>query len=492
MNKHLVWLRADLRTIDNTALAAACANNSAAVACVYFITPEQWRHHEVAGCRIDFELRTLQQLSQTLAALNMSLLIVETDNFQTLAQDLLALCQQHDINQVFFNKQYEINELARDQDVSALLANHNIETQSFDDQCLVAPHKVLTGDGRFYSVFTPFKKTWLQVIQHQGFVIAPAPSKRQQIWLTPSVIPTHVDGFSSHIKADIAQVLWPAGEEAALDKLNFFVDGHLRRYKDDRDFPNLKHSTSRLSPYLAVGAISPRQCFQAAMNEQQAYGHSAGIDQWISELGWREFYKHIMVGFPRVCKNQPFRIDTKDLAWRHDEDAFQRWCTGTTGFPIVDAAMRQLNTVGWMHNRLRMITAMFLTKDLFIDWRWGERYFMQHLLDGDLAANNGGWQWSASTGNDAAPYFRIFNPLLQSQKFDPDGSFIRRYVPELAHLDNKTIHQPHGQQQQLWLDYPLPMIDHKAACANTVSQFQQLKNFPIGGADNKPTNETLS
>ncbi|HNB19211.1 MAG TPA: FAD-binding domain-containing protein, partial [Agitococcus sp.] len=264
-------------------------------------------------------------------------------------------------------------------------------------------------------------------------------------------------------------------EEAALKRLDIFCQHHIRGYKDNRDYPLHPEGTSRLSPYLAVGSISARQCFQAAINEQQAYGHSDGIDCWISELAWRDFYKHLMVAYPHLCKHKAFKANTDNIVWRHDQVDFQRWCEGKTGFPIVDAAMRQLNTIGWMHNRLRMVTAMFLTKDLFIDWRWGERYFMEHLIDGDLAANNGGWQWSASTGNDAAPYFRIFNPALQSQKFDANGDFIRRYVPELAHLDSKTIHEPHGKQRQLFLDYPLPMVNHKQACAFAVEQFEKIK-----------------
>ena len=275
------------------------------------ITPKQWQQHHVAGCRVDFELRTLQQLSKQLAALNIPLLIVETANFHSQAQALLDLCQQHLFSAVYFNKQYEINELARDESVHQLLAQQQIDTFDFDDQCLVAPYKVLTGEGRFYSVFTPFKKTWLQCIYQQGVNIQAAPDKRQSLWLTPSDVPKHVTGFKSHITEEIAHSLWPAGEEAALDKLARFCDEHIRNYKDKRDFPNLDDSTSRLSPYLAIGAISPRQCYQAAINEQQAYGSSAGIDQWISELGWREFYKHIMVGFPRVCKHQPFRTIPK-------------------------------------------------------------------------------------------------------------------------------------------------------------------------------------
>ncbi len=475
MQKHLVWFRADLRTIDNTALFMACQHPNVEVLAVYFISPEQWQQHHMAGCKVDFELKTLRQLSHTLNALNISLLIVQTPNFASQIDAIIALMQQHDINHLFYNKQYEINELRRDETLKKRLLTSNIITHDFDDQCLVAPTKILTGDGRFYSVFTPFKKNWLQKIASQGYKIYPTPSPRTQAnTITPSPIPVAVDGFSSHISLTTANEYWPAGENAALKRLQYFCEHHLRTYKDERNFPML-NGTSKLSPYLAVGALSPRQCYQAAVNVQLEHGTNDSIEQWISELAWREFYKHIMIGFPRVCKNQPFKLATNDLYWRHNEADFKRWCEGKTGFPLVDAAMRQLNTTGWMHNRLRMVVSMFLTKDLFIDWRWGERYFMEHLIDGDLAANNGGWQWSASTGNDAAPYFRVFNPKLQSERFDANGDFIRQYVPELAHLDNKSIHEPHGKQQQLFLDYPLPMVNHRTASQAAIDAFKQLK-----------------
>lgn len=476
MTKHLVWFRADLRTIDNTALFMACQSPDANVLAVYFISPAQWQQHYVAGCKVDFELKTLQQLSTALNALNIPLLVIQTPNFNSQVDVLIALMQQHHINHLFYNKQYEINEAKRDNTLKARLLNSHITTHEFDDQCLVAPTQILTGEGRFYSVFTPFKKNWLQKITQQGYKINPAPSPRtQHNTIAPSPIPVAIDGFNSHISPAIAKEYWLAGEDAALARLQYFCEHHLRSYKEARDFPMLD-STSKLSPYLAVGAISSRQCYQAAVNEQLAHGTNDSIEQWISELAWREFYKHIMVGFPRVCKNQPFKTETNALVWRHDEADFKRWCEGNTGFPLVDAAMRQLNTIGWMHNRLRMVVSMFLTKDLFIDWRWGERYFMQRLIDGDLAANNGGWQWSASTGNDAAPYFRVFNPKLQSERFDANGDFIRQYVPELAHLDAKSIHEPHGKQQQLFLDYPLPMVNHRLASQAAIEAFKQLKH----------------
>lgn len=469
--KHLVWFRADLRTTDNTALFMACQDTQAEVLAVYFITPQQWQKHHVAGCRVEFELNTLKQLSHDLSLLNIRLLVLSTPDFSSQTNDVTALCQQHNINHVFYNKQYEVHEKQRDAQVKQQLLALNIHSHDFDDQCVVAPSKILTGNGHFYSVFTPFKKTWLQYTQQYGFSVLPTPQARQKISITPSPIPVLVNGFSSHI----SQTSWPVGEHAALQRLQDFCQHNINNYKTQRDFP-LLNSTSQLSPYLAVGAISARQCYQAAINQQQFNGYNDGIDQWISELVWREFYKHIMVGFEHVSKNKAFKQETETLPWRHDQDDFERWCNGQTGFPLVDAAMRQLNTIGWMHNRLRMITAMFLTKDLLIDWRWGERYFMQHLIDGDLAANNGGWQWCASTGNDAAPYFRIFNPTRQSEKFDATGDFIRQYVPELAHLDNKTIHEPHTKQQNLFLDYPLPMVNHQLATQATIAHFKQLKH----------------
>ncbi len=480
MSRHLLWLRADLRTIDNTALHEACRDPGVPVAAVWFITPGQWRRHDKSGNQLDLELRSLDQLSRTLAALNIPLLIRTCDDFAGLPRHLLALCQAEGISAVYCNRQYEWNERWRDKAASELLTAHGIACHRFHDQCLVAPGRVLTGDGRFYSVFTPFKKNWLQQIHEHGVTVLPVPARRVTAWRAADPVPAVIAGFEPSVPTATLQALWPGGEEAALSRLATFVDRSLRGYREQRDIPALTDATSRLSPYLAIGALSPRQCWRAAMNEALSHGPAAGIDTWISELGWREFYKHILVGFPRVNKHQPFRPETAALVWREDEDGFQRWCEGRTGFPIVDAAMRQLRATGWMHNRLRMVTAMFLCKDLFIDWRRGERFFMRHLVDGDLAANNGGWQWSASTGNDAAPYFRIFNPRLQSEKFDPEGVFIRRYVPELAGLDNKRIHEPLGKHRDLLLDYPPPMVDHRVACEYTVSRFKALGELPIG------------
>ena len=267
------------------------------------------------------------------------------------------------------------------------------------------------------------------------------------------------------------------GEAEALRRLHAFLDQGVLDYGETRDFPAMA-GTSVLSPYLAAGIISPRQCVAAL--QQRLGGRPQSKAQpgfvWLNELIWREFYRHLLVLVPSLSMNRPFKPETAALPWSWDPDAFAAWCEGRTGYPIVDAAMRCLNATGWMHNRLRMIVASFLTKDLHIHWRLGEDYFMSRLIDGDLAANNGGWQWAAGTGADAAPYFRVFNPTTQGQRFDPQGDFIRTWVSELADLPATYVHQPHD-----WLRlkgrqcYPAPMVDHAVARVRAIEMFRDLE-----------------
>ena len=270
--------------------------------------------------------------------------------------------------------------------------------------------------------------------------------------------------------------MWPAGEAVGRRALEEFVGRRIGAYKSMRDIPS-EVGTSMLSHHLAVGSVSARQCVAAACeaNGGRLHRGSEGIDGWIEEIVWREFYKHLLVGYPRLSKGRAFKEETERIEWSDDEGHFDAWCEGRTGYPIVDAAQRQLLDVGWMHNRLRMISAMFLTKHLLTDWRKGERWFMRHLIDGDLASNNGGWQWSASTGTDAQPYFRVFNPTTQSERFDPDGAFIRRYVPELADVEGKAIHEPTRAGLFEKLDYPEPIVEHKKARARAIEVFKALK-----------------
>ena len=249
----------------------------------------------------------------------------------------------------------------------------------------------------------------------------------------------------------------------------------MEHYQQERDFPHLQ-STSQLSPYLNIGAVSIRQCLQAVFRKHNGCFHidSPGQQTWLDELLWREFYQHILYQFPAVSRHQPFKHNTLKIQWRNAEQDLLAWQQGQTGIPIVDAGMRQLLQTGWMHNRVRMITAMFLSKNLLIDWRLGEKWFMQHLIDGNLAANNGGWQWCASTGTDAVPYFRIFNPITQSQKFDKDGDYIRTWVPELAHLDAKKIHEPYAYEHQQKLHYPQAIVDLNSSRKRAIEAFKAL------------------
>lgn len=459
----LHWFRSDLRISDNTALIAA-SKNAKQLFAIYIITPKTWSYHSMAPVKIQFILNNLQSLSQTLERLGIPLLIKTTDSFKDCPILLEQLCNELNIQALYFNKQYELDELNRDKVCKEHLEKNNISVHSFDDQLVLSPGLVLSKAQQPLKVFTPFKKSWMQkTISSNAWMPNTAKIKIFSLEMKPDLVPKSIGGFTSTI--DIA--LWPASEKVALKKLKLFCSEKIISYKDTRDYPNVE-STSKLSPYLAQGIISPRQCISAALaafdlNSLEKIQNHPGLETWVSELIWREFYKHIMFHFPKVCCGKPFRQETDHLPWERNASLFTAWCQGRTGFPLVDAAMRQLNMTGWMHNRLRMLTANFLTKLLFLDWRLGERYFMENLIDGDLAANNGGWQWSASTGTDAAPYFRIFNPILQSERFDPEGSFIRRYCPELKDLDNIAIHEPHQRDPLLAKKskYPKPIIDTK-------------------------------
>ena len=269
---------------------------------------------------------------------------------------------------------------------------------------------------------------------------------------------------------------WPAGENEAIKRLHQFLDKKVLDYSKNRNDPILD-GTSRISPYLALGIISPKRCILEALkiNNFEFTSGNIGITKWIDEIVWREFYKNIMHSFPKVSKGQPFQDYSNKIKWRHNEEEFNAWKQGKTGFPIVDAAMRQLHQEGWMHNRLRMIVAMFFTKNMLHDWRLGETYFMQNLIDGDFASNNGGWQWSSSTGTDAAPYFRIFNPITQSTNFDKEGSFIKKYVPELKDLDKSVIHNP-PKEHRKYCNYSEPILDLKESRLRAIEAFKIAKS----------------
>jgi deoxyribodipyrimidine photo-lyase len=472
-----MWFRTDLRVSDNPALHAAAHQADRGVVAVYTICPKQWQAHDMAPIKVDFILRNLRELSATLKNKNIALTIIETATFDGVSRSLRGLARALDCDALFFNREYEVNERRRDEAVTDAFEAAGAEVHTFTDQCLFEPGTLRTGKDGFYTVYSPFKRAWYRAFdanRDRGEPLT-TPRKQREMVGQPSEIPARVDGFD----LDCAHSnLWNAGEKTARGKLAAFIRLRIAAYQDDRDLP-ASDGTSTLSPYLASGVVSLRQCVQAALeanNGRLATG-STGVAQWISELIWREFYKHILVGFPCVCMHRAFQPATDRLEWNDNDEHFDLWCQGRTGYPIVDAAMRQLSQTGWMHNRLRMIVAMFLSKNLFLDWRRGEKFFMEHLVDGDLSANNGGWQWAASTGTDAAPYFRIFNPVSQSKKCDPDGAFIRRFVPELSNVAAPEIHDPSTIPARLHERrvYPEPIVDHSATRAQAIEAFKALR-----------------
>ncbi|SDJ66184.1 deoxyribodipyrimidine photo-lyase type I [Ferrimonas sediminum] len=456
----VIWFRRDLRIEDNPALTAAVASGRPVIA-LYISSPAQWQHHHVAPIQLDLTERALNLLSHQLAGIGIPLHHLVVPWYRDIPAALQQFCHQHQSQRVFANRDHEVNESQRDQQVAA----SGVELSLHHGDCLVPPGSVTTGSDTMYRVFTPFRRRWLQKVQLTLADPLPAPVAGPPV-ASSALIRLPVDSVCSGA--------WEVSAEGIGRLLAEFVDHRVDHYHQQRDLPAVD-GTSRLSPYLALGMISPRQCLhQLLQRAPWALEHSAsGPFTWLSELAWREFYRHLIVAWPKLCKGKNFNPLGDNIQWNDRPDLFQAWCQGRTGYPLVDAGMRQLQHTGWMHNRLRMVTASFLSKNLLIDWRLGERWFSQHLIDGDFAANNGGWQWCASTGCDAQPYFRLFNPIRQSEKFDPQGDFIRRYVPELSDLDNKMIHMPSDRQRPA--DYPAPVVDYRQSRELALSRFSVMK-----------------
>ncbi|GAA5134630.1 deoxyribodipyrimidine photo-lyase [Thalassotalea piscium] len=447
----ILWFRNDLRTHDNPALHYFLNNTDSDMPrkAFFFISEKQWQIHHWSAIKIDFVKRHADALVQELSSLNIELELVTVDDFSEQVGYLTQFCRENKISQVVANSELEFNEQQRDQQ----LINEGIALTLFEADVIVAKGKVLNQSGKMFKVFTPFKKAWLQYVRHNGFEylgkLAPSNEKK-------------IQKESTNKSASSA---WPLAQEYETNALTRFYQNKLSTYGQERDIPSIK-GTSGISPYLAAGVISPRFVLFSLLNRYPDL--LLAIDSpeftWLNEIIWREFYRHLMFHEQRLCKNQCFNEKYQSVHWHNNQLLFNAWCEGKTGYPLVDAAMRQLNQTGWMHNRLRMVVASFLTKHLLIDWRLGEKYFMQHLIDGDLASNNGGWQWAASTGCDAQPYFRIFNPIRQSERFDPNGDFIRKYIPELKSVSGKAIHFPHEyiKNNNLGVYWPA-IVDHKEA-----------------------------
>lgn len=467
----LVWLRRDLRVDDNSALIAAL-NSNEPVAAVFIATPAQWQQHHLARIQADLIWRRLAELSGELEALNVPLLYRQVDRYGQAAQAVSELALELQANEVWVNRDYELNEQRRDALCEQLLEPHGVSFKSCHDKCALAPGEVKNQQGEYFKVFTPFKKAYLKLFYAQPLSVLKA--REGVSWPLPSSLESW--RFSKQASFDYPRQTsqaWPAQTTEIIALLREFCQQSADDYKLRRDFP-AQAGTSKLSAYLAIGALSVRQCLA-----RLSYGHdvlSEGRQVWQSELIWREFYQHLLWFEPKLSRGESFLNWGKRLAWQRRGRHFDAWKQGQTGYPIVDAAMRQLNQTGWMHNRLRMIVASFLIKDLHISWRQGEDYFMSQLIDGDYAANNGGWQWCASTGCDGQPYFRIFNPITQGEKFDPEGEFVRHWVPELSEVPDKFLHQPWKWDGVKLLSYPAPIVDHKPEREITLQLYKEAKD----------------
>ena len=465
MATHVIWFRADLRLHDNIALAAACRHPSAKVIALFIATPDQWREHDMAPRQAAYLRVHLNALRSQLAEKGIPLIYAQVSDFAAQSEKVQQICEQHQVTHLFYNYQYEFNEQQRDRQLEKTL--DEVVFQGFDDSVILPPGSVMTGNHEMYKVFTPFKNAWLKRLKEGLPECVAAPASRGVSLPAPEEIQF------DYPQQDFDATLFPPAEKAAIAQLRQFCQHRAADYEAHRDFPAIE-GTSRLSACLALGVLSARQCLHRLLVEQPQAREGGPGSVWLNELIWREFYRHLMTYHPDLCKHRPFIRWTDSVKWQQNDAHLKAWQAGETGYPIVDAAMRQLNQTGWMHNRLRMIVASFLVKDLLLDWRAGERYFMSQLIDGDLAANNGGWQWAASTGTDAAPYFRIFNPTTQGQRFDATGEFIRQWLPELADVPGKAIHEPWtwADKESVTLRYPRPMVDHKQARVATLAAYE--------------------
>ena len=470
--KSLVWFRNDLRLDDNPALREAFIS-SEEIHAVYIYSPEQLRLHNEANCKIDFVINNLHQLNKSLNNFNVPLTIIRSSGFDDNANKLGEIIKQRSITHVYWNKMFGIDELNRDLSFENYLDKNNVGYKSFDDQVLFPPGSIKTNEDKPYSVFTPFKRKWIESFDIDLLDIDFEYTKKIESDINSNIEKFDFEFEKSHT---VDMSIWDFGEENALSRLAEYLDKKIFSYAKERNDPIID-GTSRLSPYLASGIISPKRCILEALkkNNFELDSGETGVIKWIDEIVWREFYKNIMFSFPKVSKGSPFQEYTNNIKWRFNQDELDAWKNGKTGFPIIDAAMKQLKLEGWMHNRLRMVVAMFFTKNMLHDWRLGEAFFMENLIDGDFSSNNGGWQWSSSTGTDAAPYFRIFNPITQSNNFDGDGLFIKKYIEELRDLDKKEIHDP-SQKVREHLNYPKQILDLKESRLRAVDAFNKAKN----------------
>jgi len=487
MKKALVWLRRDLRLYDNAALHHALKSH-AQVWLTFIFDTEILEPLKTSGMkdgnlthdrRVDFIWQGLQQIDTVLRQQGGGLIV----QFGKPSECIPQIARTLAVETVYTNHDYEPLAIARDETVKAELAQSGIGFETFKDQVIFEKKEILTNSNTVFSIFTPYKNNWLKNLQEKDLAAYDCTPKKGQFAQIPKALEAPLPSLESmgFCPTGIETYL-PPGSEAGQQFLEDFLT-RIDQYQIGRDFPAIK-GVSYLSTHLRFGMLSIRGLAREA-HRRMLLG-SMGATIWLSELIWRDFYFMILANHPRLAEGAAFKPDYDQIQWESGPQAqklFKAWCEGKTGYPLVDAAMHQLNQSGYMHNRLRMVVASFLTKDLGIDWRWGEAYFAQHLNDFELSSNNGGWQWASSSGCDAQPYFRIFNPITQSQKFDPEGKFIRRYLPALSKLSKKSIHAPwesgHLELEAagivLGKDYPLPIVNHDEARKKTLVRYSVVK-----------------
>ena len=465
----IVWLRRDLRLSDQPALTAACGACSEVIPLFVFDEPLLQSHVFGSAC-VNFMLGCLQELATSLAGRGIPLQWRRGEP----EEEVVQAARECKADAVYWNRDYEPGAIKRDRAVQQRLAQIGVIVRTFKDHMIFEAEEILGSTGQPLQRYSAYRARWWTNWQAVKPPLLPSlVRQRNQRAGTSSpriALPTAEDLGYQTVPLSIKP-----GEKEAQRRLRWFLDGPVHSYVKGRNLPAID-GTSKLSPQFRFGTLSVRTAVHAALGRFAAGSRVSRRDvlTWVDELIWREFFQQILSAFPQVASG-PFRskdgLPRPRSAGAEWNRLYAAWCEGQTGYPLVDAGMRQLNQTGWMHNRVRMVVASFLIKDLRIDWQSGERYFMQRLIDADLAANNGNWQWASSTGTDSMPGYRIFNPMLQSRKFDPDGTYIRQYVPELAAVPTDRIHAPHVMTQEeqalagcrIGIDYPSPVVDHRQA-----------------------------
>ncbi|MDH6153974.1 deoxyribodipyrimidine photo-lyase [Polynucleobacter sphagniphilus] len=486
MQKALVWLRRDLRLYDQAALHHALKNNDSVWLAFIFDTDilepllQEGNPHELTpDRRVDFIWQGLKQLDDELRHQGGGLIV----QFGKPLECIPKIAQALGVQTVLTNHDYEPSAITRDTAIASSLERFGIGFETFKDQVIFEKKEILTNSNTVFSIFTPYKNNWLKTLQEKDLAAYDCTPKKGQFAAIPQALDKPLPSLESMgFSATGIETHLPPGSAGGQGLLEDFLT-RIDHYQVGRDFPAVK-GVSYLSTHLRFGMLSIRGLVREAHRRMLA--GSMGATIWLSELIWRDFYFMILANHPRLADGAAFKPDYDNIQWEsgpHAKKLFSAWCEGKTGYPLVDAAMHQLNQSGYMHNRLRMVVASFLTKDLGIDWRWGEAYFAKHLNDFELSSNNGGWQWASSSGCDAQPYFRIFNPITQSEKFDPEGKFIKRYLPQLSKLSKKSIHAPwrsghielEAADLLLGRDYPLPVVDHDEARKKTLVRYSVVK-----------------